>query len=140
MPSKAGWSSTSLRISQSPEAHFERISNKSCPTSYASCPGVFVVSNFVNEIITVKNSIMKTKQKLLASLKIWMVIYPSITLFLFLFGEPLAALPLYLRTFILTISLVPWMMFVGVPALDLLFRRLAGNEKQKTGNRNAVQG
>ncbi|HNG63348.1 MAG TPA: hypothetical protein PLK54_06325 [Ferruginibacter sp.] len=83
---------------------------------------------------------MKTKQKLLASLKIWMVIYPSITLFLFLFGEPLAALPLYLRTFILTISLVPWMMFVGVPALDLLFRRLPGNEKQKTGNRNAVQG
>lgn len=67
---------------------------------------------------------MKTKAKLIMSLKIWMVIYPSITLFLFLFGQPLAALPLYQRTFILTISLVPWMMYVGVPALDFLLNRL----------------
>lgn len=68
---------------------------------------------------------MKTKAKLIMSIKIWMVIYPSITLFLFLFGQPLAALPLYQRTFILTISLVPWMMYVGVPALDFLLNRLA---------------
>lgn len=68
---------------------------------------------------------MKTKAKLIMSLKIWMVIYPSITLFLFLFGQTLAALPLYQRTFILTISLVPWMMYVGVPALDFLLNRLA---------------
>ncbi len=59
------------------------------------------------------------------SLKIWMVIYPSITLFLFLFGKELSSLPLYQRTFILTISLVPWMMFIGVPFLDLLIRRLS---------------
>jgi antibiotic biosynthesis monooxygenase (ABM) superfamily enzyme len=59
------------------------------------------------------------------SLKIWMVIYPSITLFLFLFGQQLSSLPLYLRTFILTISLVPWMMFIGVPFLDFLIRRLS---------------
>lgn len=68
---------------------------------------------------------MKTKAKLIMSLKIWMVIYPSITLFLFLFGQTLAALPLYQRTFILTISLVPWMMYVGVPALDFLLNRLS---------------
>ncbi|WP_290792368.1 hypothetical protein [Flavihumibacter sp. UBA7668] len=67
---------------------------------------------------------MNTKAKLIMSLKIWMVIYPSITLFLFLFGQPLAALPLYQRTFILTISLVPWMMYVGVPAMDFLLNRL----------------
>ncbi|HEV7332315.1 MAG TPA: hypothetical protein VGN63_14860 [Flavisolibacter sp.] len=65
---------------------------------------------------------MKAKARLLMALKIWMVIYPSITLFLFLFGQQLAALPLYQRTFILTISLVPWMMFVGVPALDFLLK------------------
>jgi len=59
------------------------------------------------------------------SLKIWMVIYPSITLFLFLFGQPLSGLPLYQRTFILTISLVPWMMFIGVPFIDFLIRRLS---------------
>lgn len=65
---------------------------------------------------------MSTKARLLMSLKIWTVIYPSITLFLFLFGEELSALPLYQRTFILTVSLVPWMMFIGVPALDYLFK------------------
>lgn len=68
---------------------------------------------------------MKVKARLFASLKIWVVIYPSITLFLFLFGQELSAFPLYQRTFILTISLVPWMMFVGVPLVDLLIRRLS---------------
>lgn len=68
---------------------------------------------------------MKAKARLLASLKIWIVIYPSITLFLFLFGKELSAFPLYQRTFILTISLVPWMMFVGVPLVDLLIRRFS---------------
>jgi len=68
---------------------------------------------------------MKTKARLYMSLKIWMVIYPSITLFLFLFGQQLSSLPLYLRTFILTISLVPWMMFIGVPFLDFLIRRVS---------------
>lgn len=56
--------------------------------------------------------------KLIASLKIWIAIYPSITLFLYLFGEPLAAVPLYVRTFLLTISLVPWIVFFGVPLVD----------------------
>ncbi len=68
---------------------------------------------------------MKSKARLLMSLKIWMVIYPSITLFSFLFGEQLSTLPLYQRTFILTISLVPWMIFIGVPFLDFLIRRLS---------------
>lgn len=68
---------------------------------------------------------MKTKARLLVSLKIWIVIYPSITLFLFLFGQALSAFPLYQRTFILTVALVPWMMFVGVPLVDLLVRRFS---------------
>ena len=67
---------------------------------------------------------MNTKTRLLMSLKIWLVIYPSITLFLFLFGQQLSSLPLYQRTFLLTVSLVPWMMFVGVPFVDLLLRKL----------------
>ena len=71
---------------------------------------------------------MKTKARLFMSLKIWAVIYPSITLFLFFFGQPLSALPLYQRTFILTISLVPWMMFIGVPLLDMLIKRLSSKE------------
>ena len=69
---------------------------------------------------------MKAKARLLMALKIWLVIYPSITLFLFLFGQPLSALPLYQKTFILTASLVPWMMFVGIPLLDLLIQKTSG--------------
>jgi uncharacterized membrane protein len=38
---------------------------------------------------------------------------------------------LYLRTFILTISLVPWMMFVGVPLLDLLIQKASGKKPFK---------
>jgi hypothetical protein len=63
---------------------------------------------------------MKAKAKLLASLKIWVVIYPSITLFLFLFGERLSVMLLYQRTLLLTVSLVPWIVFVGVPFVDLI--------------------
>ncbi len=74
---------------------------------------------------------MNTKMRLLMSLKIWMVIYPSITLFLFLFGRHLSAFPLYQRTFILTISLVPWMMFVGVPFLDFVLRRVSKKGAEK---------
>ena len=55
----------------------------------------------------------------MASLKIWVAIYPSITLFLFLFGEALSDLPLYLRTLILTLALVPWVVFIGIPLIDL---------------------
>lgn len=65
------------------------------------------------------------------ALKIWIVIYPSITLFLFFFGQSLSSLPLYQRTFILTISLVPWMMFIGVPTLDYLLARISGNKPGK---------
>ena len=68
---------------------------------------------------------MKTKMKFIASLKIWAVIYPSITLFLYLFGEALSVLPLYQRTFLLTISLVPWIVFAGVPFVDLIIRMLS---------------
>lgn len=68
---------------------------------------------------------MKTKMKLIASLKIWIVIYPSITFFLYLFGETLAVLPLYQRTCLLTLTLVPWMVFVGIPFVDLLIRLIS---------------
>lgn len=73
---------------------------------------------------------MKPKMKLLASLKIWVVIYPSITLFLALFGEQLAALPLYQRTFLLTICLVPWIVFAGVPFVDRIVRALSAKNAQ----------
>lgn len=75
---------------------------------------------------------MKTKTKLIASLKIWLAIYPSITLFYYLFGEHLLALPLYQRTLLLTILLVPWMMFVGLPIIDSIIKW--GSTKSKKIN------
>lgn len=74
---------------------------------------------------------MKTKMKLMASLKIWAVIYPSITLFLALFGEALSVLPLYQRTFLLTITLVPWIVFVGVPFVDVILKKISSEPTAK---------
>ena len=75
---------------------------------------------------------MKTKMKLIAPLRIWAVIYPSITFFLYLFGDSLAVLPLYQRTFLLTFCLVPWMVFIGLPFLDFLIRFFTStNAKEK---------
>jgi len=68
---------------------------------------------------------MKTKMKLIASLKIWAAIYPSITAFLYFLGEPLAVLPLYLRTLLLTATLVPWLVFAGVPFVDFVLKRFS---------------
>lgn len=71
---------------------------------------------------------MKTRMKLIASLKIWVVIYPSITLFFYLFGKPLSLLPLYERTFILTFVLVPWIIFVGVPFVDFMLDKISSKK------------
>ena len=75
---------------------------------------------------------MKKKMRVIASLKIWVVIYPSITLFLYLFGELLSVLPLYQRTFILTLSLVPWIVFVGVPFVDLIIHLFSPKTDEKS--------
>ena len=71
---------------------------------------------------------MKTKRKLIAALKIWIAIYPSITLFLYFFGERLSALPLYQRTFLLTVTLVPWLVFVAVPFVGSMMSLLTGKK------------
>jgi antibiotic biosynthesis monooxygenase (ABM) superfamily enzyme len=74
---------------------------------------------------------MKTKAKIIASLKIWVVIYPSITLFLYFLGEPLSVLPLYQRTLVLTISLVPWIVFVGLPVVNILVGLLSSKSESR---------
>ena len=72
---------------------------------------------------------VKTKAKLIASLKIWLVIYPSITAFLYFFGQPIAHLPLYQRTLLLTATLVPWVVFVGVPIVETIIGRIPASKK-----------
>jgi antibiotic biosynthesis monooxygenase (ABM) superfamily enzyme len=80
---------------------------------------------------------MKFKFKIIAALKTWVAIYPSITLFLFLFGNHLSSFPLYQRTLILTIALVPWLIFVGMPAVNFFiglfsFKKTTNHDRQKT--------
>jgi len=41
----------------------------------------------------------------------------------------LAEMPLYLRTLILTLVLVPWMVFVGLPFIHLLLKSPSNNDK-----------
>ncbi|MEO6228917.1 MAG: hypothetical protein ABJB11_18710 [Ferruginibacter sp.] len=72
---------------------------------------------------------MNTKAKIIQAIKVWLVIYPSITLFYGLFGSYLITLPLFLRTLILTLVLVPWMVFVGLPLVNLLQKKAPKNEK-----------
>ncbi|MBE0538265.1 MAG: hypothetical protein IH620_01020 [Ignavibacterium sp.] len=74
---------------------------------------------------------MKSKLKLIASIKIWVVIYPALTLFLYLFKEPLSVMPIYLRTLLMTISLVPLIVFVGVPIVELIIKYFSIATKNK---------
>lgn len=74
---------------------------------------------------------MKTKMKLIAALKIWVVIYPSITLFLYLLSKSSLELPLNLKTLFLTLILVPWVVFIGVPFVDFMMRQLSMDINKK---------
>ncbi len=61
---------------------------------------------------------MKIKPKLIASLKIWIAIYPLLTFFLYMFKDQLSEMPIYVRTFFVTITLVPIIVFIGIPFID----------------------
>lgn len=74
---------------------------------------------------------MKTKERLITCLRIWIVIYPSITGLLYLFGDHLSGLPLYLQTFLLTVTLAPWMVFAGLPFLQKVVQRLTHKKNGK---------
>lgn len=54
-------------------------------------------------------------KKLKSTFIVWIAIYPAITAILLVFGESLNHLPILLRTFILTIILVPLMVYVLIP-------------------------
>ncbi|RMG65776.1 MAG: hypothetical protein D6722_15665 [Bacteroidetes bacterium] len=56
------------------------------------------------------------------ALIVWLAIYPLITVVLWLFGPYLAALPLPLRTLLLTGILVPTMVYVAIPFWQRVLR------------------
>lgn len=77
---------------------------------------------------------MNTKMKLITSLKIWVVIYPSITAALYLLSKSTIELPLYLKTLVLTLLLVPWIIFAGLPFVNYLIKVLQPNKSENTQN------
>lgn len=81
---------------------------------------------------------MKTKMKLIASIRIWVVIYPAITFVYYLFGNELSDMPLYQRTFLLTISLVPLIVFIGVPFVDLLIPQMLKKPERINNFKNII--
>ncbi len=68
---------------------------------------------------------MTTKAKIIQAIKVWIVIYPSITLFYILFGSYLINLPLYIKTLTLTVVLVPWMVFIGLPLVNRIQQKIS---------------
>jgi len=77
---------------------------------------------------------MNTKMKLITSLKIWVVIYPSITAALYLLSRSTIELPLYLKTLVLTLLLVPWIIFAGLPFVNYLIKLLQPDKSENTQN------
>jgi antibiotic biosynthesis monooxygenase (ABM) superfamily enzyme len=66
---------------------------------------------------------MKPPPKWKTAILIWVAIYPSITTLFLVFGDQLMLLPAAVRTLVLTLILVPLMVFVLLPALQKLFAR-----------------
>ena len=64
---------------------------------------------------------MKPPPKWKTAVLIWLAIYPSITALFIVFGDHLLLLHPALRTLVLTLILVPLMVFVLLPALQKLF-------------------
>lgn len=69
------------------------------------------------------------KTRIINAVKIWIVIYPSITLFYLVLEKYLADIPLYFKTLILTLILVPWMMFIGLPFLNMILKKFQKDER-----------
>ena len=68
----------------------------------------------------------ETKNKIIQAIKIWIAIYTSITLVNVLFGEWLNTFPMFVKTFFLTLFLVPWMVFVLLPIINAITNKLFG--------------
>ena len=66
---------------------------------------------------------MKSPKKWKLAILVWIAIYPTITLILALFGDPLKSLPLPLRTLVITAIVVPLMVLLIMPMLQKLFSR-----------------
>lgn len=68
---------------------------------------------------------MTAPSRHLTTLLSWMMVYPMVTLILWMGEATLSDFPLYGRTFFLTVFLVPVMNYVGMPLILQLYSRLS---------------
>ena len=61
-------------------------------------------------------------KKLKSVFVVWIAIYPAITIILLLFGDSLNQLPVTIRTLVLTVILVPLMVYVLIPFWTKVFK------------------
>lgn len=69
------------------------------------------------------NNTKHKARKYKTAILIWIAIYPTINLLFWILGDTLNALPMYLRTLILTLLLVPLMVYVLLPLLNKIFKK-----------------
>ncbi len=65
---------------------------------------------------------MKQPNKFKMTLLVWCAIYPTVTFIFFILGDFLANLHPFLKTFVVTIILVPLMVFVFLPFIIKTFK------------------
>jgi antibiotic biosynthesis monooxygenase (ABM) superfamily enzyme len=66
---------------------------------------------------------MKAPNKFKMALLVWCAIYPTVTFIFFILGDFLAQLHPFLKTLVVTIILVPLMVFVFLPFIMKRFGR-----------------
>jgi antibiotic biosynthesis monooxygenase (ABM) superfamily enzyme len=65
---------------------------------------------------------MKQPNKFKMAFLVWCAIYPTVTFIFFILGDFLAPLHPFLKTFVVTIILVPLMVFVFLPFIIKTFK------------------
>jgi antibiotic biosynthesis monooxygenase (ABM) superfamily enzyme len=65
---------------------------------------------------------MKQPKKWKMAILVWLVIYPTISLISFTLGGWLIQFSLLIRTLIMSLILVPFMIFAAMPTLNKVFK------------------
>jgi antibiotic biosynthesis monooxygenase (ABM) superfamily enzyme len=65
---------------------------------------------------------MQQPKKWKMAILVWLIIYPTISIISFLLGGWLIQFPLLIRTLIMSLILVPFMIFVAMPVLNSVFK------------------
>ncbi len=66
---------------------------------------------------------MKQPAKYKMAILIWIAIYPTINILFLVLGEPLAKFPMYIKTLVMTLIMVPMMVYVFLPFLTKTFQK-----------------